>query len=506
MNHENLSRVYWWLRYALLFNLLLASCAEPSRAIQQNMPQESTLQPTVEVQRDIKVTPLSIDEYLTNPGMGWQDGPEPFGVMNFPETVSYSNRRLIGWSRLNPAEGVYDWSALDEQLNNAVQDGKQFSFRVYTYVGESYDGNMLPTWVLDQGATLMPSGEPDYSNCIYQDAWGKFVMELIRVYDGNPNLAFIDISGYGNFNEWSWQDEQTEWDEQWMIDFTNGTPSPNSFQTLDGQARRRLADIFIGGAFDSHSCRTSNGEVAVINYAYPGFKHTQLLMPYAGIVQSSQYVYYRRPDVGFRHDCLGRESQDLFDKIGDQINKIWRTAPVVYELCKPEETDPDDIDWLLRQTHASIVHNNNWSHSRAQLENLMANVGYRYMLKSTNLKLKDQSIEITMEWRNTGSAPNYPKMGQVFDLEFYLLDQDGVPMFQELLATETSFWLPASDPQTQPSSYWVSQTVQVPASLPRGNYLAAIAMIDQRTGQSINLSIAGRNEDGLYVLSPLTIE
>lgn len=453
----------------------------------------------------ITVSPVQLDEYLTNPGIGWQDGPEAFGIMNFPETVDYANRRLIGWSRLNPARGIYDWSALDAQLNEAISQDKQYSFRIYTYVGEGYDGSMIPDWVMNQGAHLLPSGEPDYSSCVYQEAWGQFVNELVQTYDGNPNIAFIDISGYGDFNEWSWQDEQTEWDDQWMADYENGTPSSQSIQTIDGQARKRLADMFIGGSFDGHACRTASGEIRHVNYAYPGFQSTQLLMPYAGIVQSSQYVHSRRQDIGFRHDCLGRNGRDLFEKIGDQINKIWKHAPIVFELCRPEHTTLNDIQWLLQVSHPSIVHNNQWQYSENELRNAMLKVGYRYFLKTAKLKLNDRTVRLEMEWQNLGSAPNYPKMGQEFDLHFYLLDSSNKPVFQDSIPVDTSRWLPTSDAQAAQPSNWVSHNAQLPASLAGATYQAGVAIVDARTGEPINLSFFGRDENGIYILSPITI-
>src|SRR5215203_5201570 len=113
-------------------------------------------------------------------------------------------------------------------------------------VGAPFDGHMIPDWVLRKGAKLFADGEPDYSNCIYQETWARFVEQLSIRYDGNPDVAFIDISGYGNFNEWGWQNQQTEWDELWADHYSLGTAVPADFQTLDGQARKRLADMFIG--------------------------------------------------------------------------------------------------------------------------------------------------------------------------------------------------------------------------------------------------------------------
>jgi hypothetical protein len=443
-------------------------------------------------------------DYLTNPGIGWQDGPEPFGFMYFPETVAYSNRREIGWSVLNPDPGTFEWLALDQQLEQAVQSGKQFSFRVYTYVGEDYDGHMFPEWVLDVGAVFLPSGEPDYSNCTYQEQWGKFVDELGRVYDGNPNIAFIDISGYGNFNEWSWQDEQTEWDTRWEDDYVNGNASAVSFESLDGQARRRLADMFIGGSFQGHSCRTSNGDIIQVDYSYQGFQKTQLVMPYAGIVQSTQYVFTRKNDVGFRYDCLGREGERVLEKVGNEISRIWQKAPVVFELCKPDEVDIEDARLLLRTSHGSVVHNNNWKYSYEQLEDLMLKSGYRYFLKQAVLKVEDGQIILQMEWQNPGSAPNYPKMGQDFTLHFYLMNTMGEPKLDQAIQADISTWHPSNDESVV--YYVISETIPLPFTLKDGDYYAGVSILDTRTGLPINLAFGGRDRNGINILFPVTIK
>src|SRR5215204_739447 len=288
----------------------------------------------------IKVQPELRDDYLPNPGIGWQIASATSSSLGFPESVAYANRRDIAWSILNPAEGVYNWSVLDELLLNATAERKQFSFRVYTMVGEGYGGHMIPNWVLEKGAIILSSGEPDYSSCVYQEEWGRFVNELSRFYDGNRNIAFIDISGYGNFNEWSWQDHQTEWDSAWEAGYLSDSVSADLFKTLDGQARRRLADMFIGGSFENHKCLLDNGETGLVNYSYSGFQKSQLIMPYAGIVQASQYVFSRRNDVGVRYDCLGRNGERLMEKIGDVISNVWTTAPIFFERGNPASGGP----------------------------------------------------------------------------------------------------------------------------------------------------------------------
>jgi hypothetical protein len=455
--------------------------------------------------QEIRVSPVRLDDYLTNPGMGWQDGPEHHGKLGFPETVAYANRRDIAWSELNPAPGVYAWAVLDAQLEQAVADGKQFSFRVYTTVGEGYDGDKIPEWVVAEGARILPGGEPDYASCVYQEAWGTFVNELIRVYDGDPNVAFIDISGYGNFNEWNWHDQQTEWDFQWERDYANGSATAASFTTLDGQARRRLVDMFIGGAFDGHTCRMPDGSTAQVDYAYRGFQRTQLIMPYAGIVQSTQYVASRRGDVGFRYDCLGRDGEGVFDKVGGEILCTWKNAPVVYEMCGPDEASVQDATWLLRQTHGSLVHNNNWEHSLAHLEEMMQPVGYRYALKDVIFRTFGRQMEVEMQWQNLGLAPSYPRMGQDLRLNIYLINRAGRVAFEAPVAAQIHTWLPADPFGTEAPAYLARYAGEIPAFLEAGDYQVGVAIIERRTGLPVQLAMPGRDANGIYVLFSVKI-
>lgn len=447
------------------------------------------------------ILPAASAEYITNPGAGWQHRPEESAISDFPETVVYSDRRLIAWKYLNPAEGVYDWAPLNAQLAGAVEDGKQFSFRVYTMVGEGYDGHMTPDWAVGKGVLILESGEPDYSNCVYQEEWGRFVQAMISEYDGDPDVAFIDISGYGNFNEWDWRDTQTEWDETWADSYSQGTASPEDFLTLDGQARKRLADMFIGGESDSHQCRNPDGTVETVSYHYAGFQNTQLVMPYAGIAQSTEYVFSRRRDVGFRHDCLGRNSRQLTEKVGAEILNIWKTAPVVFELCKPDAMTLEEMQFLARFAHASLVHNNEWEFSYEELEDLMTPVGYRYFLKKAVVGITEGQMRLDLAWQNLGYAPNYPKMGQDFQLTAYLLNEYGEPAMYLPLNAEIASWFPAASKDEQPAEYLVSESLQIPPYVAPGKYLLGVAILDARRQIPISLAFGGRDPRGIHVLT-----
>ena len=471
---------------------------------------EMTPTATLQLGNVATINPVYSDDYLVNPGIGWQDGPDRSIQSLIPEMVAYSNRREIAWRILNPKEGVYQWKALDDQLSLAVSAGKQFSFRVYSMIGAPYGGHMVPGWVLSKDALILQSGEPDYSNCVYQEEWGNFVNELILRYDGNPNIAFIDISGYGNFNEWSWQSSQTEWDYIWEEHYSVDSELPDDFRTLDGQARRRLADTFIGGSSSNHSCRMANGDVKTISYSYKGFQKTQLIMPYAGIAQSIQYVMSQRSDVGFRFDCLGNYSDDVLEKVGKVIDRIWRYAPVVYELCKPAQVDINDARDIIRVTHASLLHDNASPEPASVLQDLIRDAGYRYFLKSAALRRTiDGNLHLWMEWQNVGLAPNYPKMGQDFELVLYLETIDsGNVVYEMPVHADISGWLPSvsGSQATDSPINIVDQVIVFPSSIPPGTYEIKIGIKEIRTGNLIRLAIEGVDDDGRYSLTTLKLE
>jgi hypothetical protein len=467
----------------------------------------------------ITLTPQLITDYLANPGIGWQNinFEQPYPI---PETIAYRrgahtvpNLPQYTWKDVNPSEGTFDWRMIDRDIALAASQGKQFSFRVVTMRGEGFGNAQVPQWVLNKGAQLFSTGAPDYSNCTYETEWAKFVNALRARYDGNPNIAFIDISGYGNFNEWSWQTEQTQFD-----------PDPLNPRSVDGQARKHLVDMFLGTKGQSRTvqCRTNTTQTTsfrTITYTYPGFQSTQLVMPFAGIRQSSEYVFSQRKDVGLRYDCLGRTGSTDFvmTRVGSIINQLWSQAPIVFEYCgaqSPTSAVITEADKLLKASHGSVVHDNfprkNTTTDVANLMNLQRNVGYRYYLQQAQCLspvTPEQAWDVRMKWQNIGSAPSYPKMGQNLTLHIYLYDANGQTLLQDWPVTTTiSSWLPANPlPGSAPINQ-VNTNLPLPINLSVGSYQTKIAIIDTRTHQPINLSIAGRDAEGRYPFCPLNIE
>jgi hypothetical protein len=140
---------------------------------------------------------------------------QPTGLLYF---ASYQQRdnpapaknpHLVGalftiyWSDVEPKEGVFDWSALDQRMAVWTKEGKKIALRIMW----SSSGNWpepaakhpTPKFVLDAGAvtTHSVSSKTDIPlpwDPIYRRHAKRFLAEVARKFDGNPNILFVDVT------------------------------------------------------------------------------------------------------------------------------------------------------------------------------------------------------------------------------------------------------------------------------------------------------------------------
>ena len=158
------------------------------------------------------------DEAPANPGQGFascSQTPRKDGIM--PYGVGYGR---YDWADFEPEDGKYDWSKIDELIENYAKIGLPVSFRITCANYHSKKPYSTPKWALDKGIkykpynwekerqnpkspfTTMTRYTPYFDEPLLIELHARFVRELAKRYDGNPHISSIDIGGYGNWGEW----------------------------------------------------------------------------------------------------------------------------------------------------------------------------------------------------------------------------------------------------------------------------------------------------------------
>ena len=188
------------------------------------------------------VEPIASTEPLKNPGKGWVIGWYPWS--NTPEDLAWADLGYtrFEWSEIEPEEGTFNWEPIDTLISSWAALGKQCAFGVMA-TSTGADKYVTPRWVFEAGAPVriykrdpevlqflvwtgtnspekvhgqetwevirepidLESGHAvevaDYQNPVFLAKLRNFLKAMAARYDGNPNIAYIDIRSYLNWGE-----------------------------------------------------------------------------------------------------------------------------------------------------------------------------------------------------------------------------------------------------------------------------------------------------------------
>jgi len=354
------------------------------------------------------VRPADTGEALINPDMGWTLHFYSNQIKNYGSKLAPSDTLddwpglstiylRVPWSFLEPREGDFNWSLFDTPAQRWIAKGKKIAIRVSC--SESWLRWATPPWVADAGAKGIefefgkgprpggPLWDPDYLDPVFLEKLDHFLEAMARRYDGNPNVAFIDIGSFG----------------MWGEGHTGFSSRLNETQTL--AVVKRHIDLHVKHFKRTRLCISD--DVAGANKRggpYPA-------MDYAlskGVTMRDDSILVQPPPNSWYH--------------ADMAQAFWPTLPVILEhehYGSSKKRNAWSGELLLKSVedyHASYMSIHWWprellADNRDTIARINRRLGYRLQLREirwpANTPLGEPFV-VETRWANAGVAPCYP--------------------------------------------------------------------------------------------------
>jgi hypothetical protein len=355
----------------------------------------------------VTVRPADTGQALVNPGMGWTlhfysniiqnygSRLEPSDVLEDWPGLSVIYLR-VPWSFLEPQEGQFNWSLFDTPAQKWIDCGKQIAIRVTC--SESWMRYATPKWVQEAGAKGVdfefgkggkpggPQWEPDFLDPIFLDKLEAFLAAMAQRYDGNPNVAFIDIGSFG----------------MWGEGHTGNSTNLSDEATLN--IVKRHIDLHRKYFTQTQLCISD--DIAGPNRPGRHFPVTDYAFAQGVTLRDDSILVQPPPDSWFH---------------AEMAQQFWPTMPVIleHEHYGSSKTrgawDGQLLHKAVRDYHASYMSIHWWprellNENRDIINQINKQLGYR--LFPQEISWPDEvslgkPFEITIRWQNEGVAPCY---------------------------------------------------------------------------------------------------
>lgn len=458
------------------------------------------------------VTPTEISDPITNPDMGWVYIVNAIpGHTDIGRAGNFSNINNVAvlscWKELEPVEGQYNWSLVDEAINYwGAQQGKRIHFRISTDAmiisGYGYASG-APDWLdtnyrisyqtrSDQGVIFKLY---DYTNTTYKTKLSNFLAAFANHYKDNPYLDVVDLLGYGTWGEWhsghdfanlaqrestlqdiinrwytAWQEKKTlaiSCSYEWRTDMVPNCSNPTSYSDYKAwsafdyaltKPKLTFMRNGIAGAMKTYDSRF------LTDFFNSGRKLPVVLEFFAG------YTGYRDNAIpGYTPDTAMNEAMSFHPNYLTMMG--WDAdsgAPQFYS------ERPDLIDKGNQ------------------------NLGYRFVMSQASYPQDipaGGSFTVNQTWLNRAVGRCFNK----YPLKVSLTDSNGNEVWSGVDNNfdQTSFM--------KGGTYNISSSFALDGTVPSGNYDLRIAMVDGSGNPKINLAIAGKDTQGRYKIGTVRV-
>lgn len=374
----------------------------------------------VDASGQVTVTPADTNQALINPGMGWALHYYSGRTGNYGYRLKPSDSldwfpgcsviyMRIPWAFVEPEEGQYNWPVFDTPAQRFIAKGKKLAIRINCC--EHWIPWSTPKWMMEKGVKGVwfvkgkgpdPEGqlwEPDYLDPIYLEKLEMLIKALADRYDGNPNVAFIDLGTFGLWGE------------------GHTSASSKLSKEVSEKAVKKQIDLYTKYFTKTLLCISDDVDGWNAKDTFP-------ILDYA-----------RAKGVSLRDDSILVNVPPNSWYHAELAGRYWPTQPVIvehehYGLSKVRGAwNGDLLAKSVEEYHCSYLSIHWWpdefyKENKSFIEKINRRLGYRIQLKELKYP---EAVEIgekfTVEWTwaNAGVAPFYQGGFPAFTVK----DKDG---------------------------------------------------------------------------------
>ncbi|WP_165233445.1 DUF4832 domain-containing protein [Aquisphaera insulae] len=356
----------------------------------------------------VAVTPRDDGRALVNPDMGWTLHFYSNIIANYGSQLEASDTLddfpglstvylRVPWSFLEPEEGRFNWSLFDTPARRFGATGLKVGIRVTST--ESWMRDATPRWVQAAGAKGVtfefgkgpskdgPLWEPDYLDPVFLGKLDAFLAAMAARYDGNPDVAFIDVGSFG----------------MWGEGHTGFGAQLNDAQTL--AAVKAHVDLY-----RKHFARTLlaiSDDVAGPGRPGSHFEATDYALS-RGVTLRDDSILVQPPPHSWYH--------------AEMAGAFWPRFPVVlehehYGASKERKAWSGTLlEKSVEDYHASYMSIHWWprielAENRETIDRINRRLGYRVQLRRASWPREaplGEPFILETSWANAGVAPCYP--------------------------------------------------------------------------------------------------
>lgn len=456
---------------------------------------------------------------LANPDKGWyhhllDNGIAKYGLKDESKLKAFPGMdhlylRLC-WAFLEPEEGKYNWSYIDDLVNKYVPMGYGISFRIScketgskpNAVPEEVNGVFYatPSWVEKAGAKgVVPtqygskSWTPVWNDPVFLEKLDNFHRAFAARYDGKPWVRYIDVGSIGD-----WGEGHTNSSTRIPPTVEEVEANMNIYLKNYKKSQLVVSDDLLYWNKSEKDVKTlydyavSNGftlrdDSPMVKYyiekylntwsvSHPHF-YSPLYLHKPIIFESEHYLAVKKN--GF---WLGKNGKDTIPTVGYSGAKIFRKA--------------------IETEHATYIgfhgYLEEYLSDNPDLVGECLNLcGYWYFPKNLTIKVaRMSSFQFDIDWVNKGVAPAY----SVYQLKGKLLNANktGRPVYFNIQNSGNKNWLPE---MTFTESYSTTFKEKL-----KGTYTFSVQLFDTKSGKPVEIGLSDqlRDTEGYYQITSIT--